>query len=204
MRAPKLRELREGIRALFGRRFTTRFPAAGTEVPEGFRGVPRFDEKGCVGCGACAVVCPVKDIEVTDSLRDRKGTRRLTIHLDDCIFCAQCARNCITGKGVVMTPDFDLSTDDRGKIRESIEKELVLCELCGEVVGARDHLLWIARRVGPAAYTNPTLMLPMLDALAPTEEPPPGGRDGTLRGDRMRVLCPRCRRSSTVEFSMEG
>ena len=187
MRAPKLRELREGIRALLGRRFTTRFPAAATEVPEGFRGVPRFDEKGCVGCGACAVVCPVKDIEVTDSLRDGKGTRRLTIHLDDCIFCAQCARNCITGKGVVMTPNFDLATADRGKIRESIEKELVLCEICGGVVGARDHLLWIARRVGPAAFTNPTLMLPMLDALVPEAGPPPDGREGLRQIGRAHV-----------------
>jgi hydrogenase-4 component H len=103
-----------------------------------------------------------------------------------------------------MTPNFDLATADRGKIRESIEKELVLCEICGGVVGARDHLLWIARRVGPAAFTNPTLMLPMLDALVPEAGPPPDGREGLRRGDRMRVLCPRCRRSSTLEYSLEG
>ncbi len=204
MKAPKLRELMEGLRALFGRRYTTRFPAAPASVPEGFRGAPRFDPKECVGCGACAIVCPAKDIEVTDEVRDGKGIRRLTIHYDDCIFCAQCARNCITGKGIVMTDEFDLATPDRGAARECVEKELVLCEVCGDVIAARDHLAWIARRLGPAAYTNPTVMLGMLDALGPgrSEAPEAGGEP--RRGDRMRVLCPRCRRSTTVEFSLEG
>ena len=203
MKLPKLRELKEGVRALLGRRYTTRFPAVEAAVPEGFRGAPRFDEKECVGCGACAVVCPAKDIEVTDEIRDGRGTRRLTIHYDDCIFCAQCARNCITGKGVVMTKEFDLATDDRGSIRDHVEKELVLCEMCGEVIAARDHLLWIARRVGPAAYTSPTLMLTMLDALSPGAGTVPEKGDEIRRGDRMRVLCPRCRRISSLEFSLE-
>lgn len=203
MRLPKLRELREGVRALLGRRYTTRFPAVAVAVPGGFRGAPRFDEKECVGCGACAVVCPAKDIEVTDEVRDGRGTRRLTIHYDDCIFCAQCARSCITGKGVAMTQEFDLATADRGSVRDSVEKELVLCEMCGEVIAARDHLLWIARRVGPAAYTNPTVMLTMLDALSPAEGTVPEKGDTIRRGDRIRVLCPRCRRSSTIEFSHE-
>ena len=203
MRLPKLRELREGIRALLSRRYTTRFPAVEAAVPEGFRGAPRFDEKECVGCGACAVVCPAKDIEVTDEIKDGKGTRRLTIHYDDCIFCAQCARNCITGKGVVMTKEFDMATADRGSIRDHVEKELVLCEMCGEVIAARDHLLWIARRVGPAAYTSPTLMLTMLDDLSPGAGTVPEKGDEIRRGDRMRVLCPRCRRSSALEFSLE-
>lgn len=203
MKLPKLRELMEGVKALFGRRYTTRFPAAPAAVPEGFRGAPRFDPKECVGCGACAIVCPAKDIEVTDTVGGGKGTRRLTIHYDDCIFCGQCARSCITGKGVAMTKEFDLATADRGAAREHVEKELVLCEVCGDVIATRDHLLWIARRVGPAAYTNPTVMLTMLDALSPCPGSAPGKGGAMRRADRLRVLCPRCRRISAVEFSME-
>lgn len=203
MRYPKVRELLEAVRALTGRRYTTRFPAEKAVVPKGFRGIPRFDPEICIGCGACAVVCPAKDIEVTDEVRDGKGVRRLTIHYDDCIFCAQCHRNCPTERGVIMTDDFDLATGDRRGLREKVEKELVLCELCREVIGARDHLLWIARRVGPSAYSNPTLMLTMLDALSPESAAIPEEGVAPARGDRIRVLCPKCRRATTLEFSLE-
>ena len=203
MKYPKLREMREAFRALFGRRYTTSFPAVKAVVPPGFRGAPRFDEKECIGCGACAIVCPAKDIEVTDEVKDGRGVRRLTIHYDDCIFCAQCARNCPTGKGVVMTEEFDLATRDRTAAREKVEKECVLCEMCGGIVAAKDHLLWIARRVGPSAYSNPTLFFPVLDSLSPSVARLPERGEDITRSDRMRVLCPKCRRISTLEFSLE-
>ncbi|MCX6357010.1 MAG: 4Fe-4S dicluster domain-containing protein [Candidatus Aureabacteria bacterium] len=203
MKYPKFREIMEGVRALFGRRYTSRFPAEPAVVPEGFRGIPRFDAGGCIGCGACATVCPAKDIEINDEIRDGGAIRRLTIHYDDCIFCAQCARNCPTGKGVVMTREFDLATDDRNRLRESVEKELVCCELCHEPFAARDHLLWIARRVGTAAYTNPTLMLTLLNDISPGASMVPEKGEGPARSDRIRVLCPKCRRVATLEFSME-
>jgi hydrogenase-4 component H len=203
MRYPKLRELAAALRALFGRRYTSAFPAEKAEVPPGFRGVPRFDEKECMGCGACAIVCPAKDIEVVDEVGDGKGIRRLTIRYDDCIFCAQCHRNCPTGKGVVMTEEFDLATVNRHGLRQSVEKELVLCEQCGERVAARDHLLWVARRVGASAYSNPTLMLPLLEHLSPGTTPPAERADAPGRSGRVRVLCARCRRISTLEFSLE-
>ncbi|MCX6355829.1 MAG: 4Fe-4S dicluster domain-containing protein [Candidatus Aureabacteria bacterium] len=203
MKFPKVRELGEALRALFGRRYTTLFPSVKAEVPQGFRGIPQFDAAECIGCGACAIVCPAKDIEITDEVKEGKGVRRLTIHYDDCIFCAQCHRSCPTGKGVVMTEKFDIASGNRHALRESVEKELVLCEMCGEMVAARDHLLWIARRVGPAAYTNPTLMLPLIESLSPSAAAAVerGGDFG--RSDRVRVLCPKCRRISTREFSLE-
>lgn len=203
VKLPKVRELYEALRALFGRRYTSRFPAVMATVPEGFRGIPRFDARECIGCGACAIVCPAKDIEVTDEVKDGTGLRRLTIHYDDCIFCAQCHRNCPTGKGVVMTEEFDLASGDRHGLRESVEKELILCERCGDIVAARDHLIWIARRVGPSAYSNPTLMLPLLDSIAAGAAGPPETAEEFRRSDRMRVLCPRCRRVSTLEFSLD-
>ena len=201
---PKLRELKEAIKALFGKRYTSRYPAVKVVVPDGFRGVPRFQEDECIGCGACAVVCPAKDIDVTDEVKDGKGIRRLTIRYDDCIFCAQCHRNCPTEKGVVMTDNFDIASDDRNRLRDTVEKELVLCELCGEPIATRDHLLWIARRVGPSAYSNPTLMLTMIEELSTgAAERPPKGEGDMGRADRIRVLCPKCRRKSTIEFSLE-
>ena len=57
MRLPAIlqpRVLREALRSLFSRPFTTRFPAEPFVPDEAFRGRPRFVEEGCVGCGACA------------------------------------------------------------------------------------------------------------------------------------------------------
>ncbi len=203
MKLPKLRELKEAIHALFGRRYTSRFPKAKVELPPGFRGAPKFQEEDCIGCGACAIVCPAKDIEVTDEIKDGRGVRSITIHYDDCIFCAQCHRNCPTDKGVVMTDDFDLASDNRHELRNTVQKELVLCELCNEPIATREHLLWIARRVGTSAYSNPTLMLAMLDKLSPEMERAPKKGEEPGRSDRLRVLCPKCRRDSTIEFSLE-
>jgi len=43
MRTPKLRELREAVRALIHGPYTARFPAEPTPLPEAFRGCPRFN-----------------------------------------------------------------------------------------------------------------------------------------------------------------
>ncbi|MEW6556768.1 MAG: 4Fe-4S binding protein, partial [Elusimicrobiota bacterium] len=66
MRYPKLRELKEAIKALIKGPYTTKFPfEPHTPFPR-FRGKPVPDEKNCIGCGACAEVCPTRAIEVID------------------------------------------------------------------------------------------------------------------------------------------
>ena len=67
MRKPKLRELKEAVRAAFSGRFTTKYPFEPHTPPDGFRGKPEFDEDECIGCGACAEVCPALAIKVIDS-----------------------------------------------------------------------------------------------------------------------------------------
>ncbi|MFO7958113.1 MAG: 4Fe-4S binding protein [Candidatus Brocadiia bacterium] len=196
MRAPKLRELKEAVRALVVGPYTANFPAEPTPVPESFRGRPRFDEDECVGCGGCANVCPPGALEKEDDLE--AGVRRLTVHLDRCIFCGQCHAYCLTEKGIEQTNEYDLSTTDRSTLLEEVEKELLLCEACGAVIGAREHVLWVARRLGPLAFANPTLMLTALDddGLA-DKEPPPS--EELRRGDKLRVLCPKCRQITSLK-----
>lgn len=195
MRAPKLRELKEAVRALVVGPYTANFPAEPTPVPESFRGRPRFDEDECVGCGGCANVCPPGALEMEDDLE--AGVRRLTVHLDRCIFCGQCHANCLTEKGIEQTNEYDLSTTDRSTLREGVEKALLLCEACGAVIGARDHVLWVAQRLGPLAFANPTLMLTALeDRGLADKEPPPS--EELRRGDKLRVLCPKCRQITSL------
>jgi hydrogenase-4 component H len=195
MRLPKLRELKEAVTALVCGPYTANFPAEPTPLPETFRGAPRFDEEKCVGCGACFNVCPPGAIEMTDDADS--ATRRITICLDRCIFCGQCEANCLTEEGVAQTSEYDLSTTDRSTLREEVEKALVLCEACGEPIGARDHLLWVAERLGPLAFANPTLLLSALQDMDLADKEPPPSHE-LRRGDKLRVLCPRCRHETSL------
>jgi len=190
---PKLRELKEAIIALIRGPYTTKFPAQEPEFPPAFRGFPQYFEDECVGCGTCHNVCPARAIELEDDL-DR-GTRRLTLCIDRCITCGQCQANCITEKGIKLGHEYDLTTVNRMGLRDrTVEKELVICEACSEVVGVKDHILWVARKLGPLAFSNPSLMLVSLQGDRPTvREPGADIEEGLRRGDKIRILCPRCR-----------
>jgi hydrogenase-4 component H len=128
--------------------------------------------------------------------------RRLVLHYDACIFCGQCALYCTTEKGIRMTGEYDLATFDSKSCLETVEKELVLCEVCRAVLGARDHLLWVAERLGAKRYANPTLILLAEGELGLVGPRPEARLEETAgpvsRGDTMRVLCPKCRRAAVL------
>ncbi len=195
MRKPKLREIAEAVRAVVRGPVTTKFPAEPVDLPDGFRGKPVFSETDCIGCKACAEVCPALAIEVTDDLTADPPTRRLDLHYDRCIFCGHCELNCTTTTGVTLGKEYDLACFDRATCVESHECELVVCEVCGALVGARKHLLHVAEQLGAKLYANPTLILlseGQYGLTAPDRRP----GDGDLqREDLLRVTCPRCRRN---------
>lgn len=198
MRYPKLRELKEAVKALLKGPYTSRFPYEPHIPYEKFRGKPEFHEEDCVGCGACSQVCPAKAIE----MRDEGNKRILTLHLDLCIFCGQCQANCITEKGIILSKEFDLATTGkRQDLKQEIKKDILLCECCGETIGPAEQILWVARKLGPLTFTNPTLMLFYLRNLnlVSEEKNPPKEEGELLRSDRIRILCPRCRREAVIK-----
>ena len=195
MRRPKLRELAEAIRSVRSAPFTHAFPKAPSPAPPAYRGKGQFDEKECVGCGACAHVCPADAIEVIDRPQADPPTRTIVRRDDRCMFCGKCQETCTTGKGIQCTHEYDLATFDRDTCAVSIDKELELCDKCGAAIATRDHLRWIARRLGTKRYANPTLMLTAekgLDLVA--KESPRPAATPTDRSDILRILCPECRR----------
>lgn len=198
MKWPKVRELKEAVTSVVRGPYTASFPAEPTPIPKAIRGRPSYHAEGCIGCAACAEVCPARAIEVRDVREDGRPPRlRLILHYDVCVFCGECARGCATQEGITLSNDYELSGFSRAEMIETVEKELVPCELCGKTIAARDHLLWVYRRLGALAFTNPTVYLAAQEAL--------GLRDTVRRDDRtidrtdiQRILCPACRRSVTL------
>ena len=203
MRLPKIRELKEAVTAVFSPRFTTRFPAEPCIVPEKYRGKPEFDLDSCIGCGACANVCPTEALTQLDDLEASPPTRRLTLRYDACIFCGNCSDNCTTEDGIALSRKWDLATMDRGDMAETHDFELQLCEKCGAVLGTRKHLIWLYEKLGPLAYSNPSLLLAKGRELATTPqdtEPPPHEERAVETSDFMRILCPKCKSELNIKL----
>jgi hydrogenase-4 component H len=190
------RILKQAIKSVFLPAYTTRFPAEPFEPQEAFRGRPRFHAQDCIGCGACAQVCPPKCIEVLDDPDASPPVRHLVQHFDACIMCGQCERYCPTGKGIRMSTDWDVAGFGPGDFEERIEKELVICEVCGDVLAPAGQLRWLAERLASARFANPTLMMFAGRELGYVEEGVKSQSVSFLRSDRMAIQCPRCRRQT--------
>lgn len=195
MRWPKLRELKEAVIAVFSPRFTTRFPAEPCEVPERFRGKPEFDLDTCIGCGACVNVCPTEALTEEDDLEADPPVRKITLRYDTCIFCGNCSENCTTETGIALSREWDLAGLDRSAMSETHEYELQMCEKCGALIGTKKHLIWLYEKLGPLAYTNPSLLLAKSGELStgPQEVQKDESGKETRTSDFMRILCPKCK-----------
>ncbi len=195
MRKPKLRELKEALSSLFSKPYTIKYPYEPSIPPKAFRGKPRYVEEECIGCGACAQVCPANAIEVTELVSGSSGKRKLTVHHDHCIFCGQCQRYCTTEKGIILTNEYDTATYDRTDATTEVEKDLLICEHCGVVIGTVEQIRWVAQKLGPKAYANLGMALILhrdLDLLGKTAPLSPNAPID--RTDHIRFLCPKCRR----------
>ena len=70
---PKLRELKEAIKALIIGPYTSKFPKEPHKPHPNFRGQPKFNDQKCVGCLACEEVCPVAAIAHKDKIDGEKS-----------------------------------------------------------------------------------------------------------------------------------
>jgi len=194
LRLPKLRELKEAITAVFSPRFTSRFPAEPCVVPERYRGKPEFDLDDCIGCGACVNVCPTNALTQIDETQANPPVRKITLQADACIFCGNCSDNCTTETGIKLSNEWDLANMDRATMTETHEFELQLCEKCGAIIGTKKHLVWLYERLGPLAYTNPSLLIAKSGELLTKPQDIQPQPDRTIEtSDFMRILCPKCK-----------
>jgi hydrogenase-4 component H len=204
MRYPKLRELKEAVTALFSRPYTSRFPYETHTPAKRFRGKPEYSNEGCIACTACSLVCPARAIEFRDVLTKEKATRKMVLHLDECHYCGQCSALCTTRDdvppGIKHTVKFDLAGSNRAEmVSTTDEKELALCEVCGDIITAKAHLEWIAKKLGPLAFSSPTLFVASLKGMGFAESVLQAAKDYVARSDRVKILCAKCRRKATIE-----
>lgn len=201
MKLPKIRELIEAIKALAKGPYTSKFPKEAHVPHPNFRGQPKYDQDKCVGCLACVEVCPVGALDYKDEIKDKDIPKRALIHYTDtCIFCGQCEAACIADhEGIKASRDWELSFFDRkNEAIESIAKELQLCEICASPIACKDHLRWISDRIGELSFSSPTLYLSRLKNLGIVDENIISAFKGQGRSDRVKILCARCRRETTL------
>lgn len=202
MKYPKLREVAEAVKAVVRGPYTSKFPAEPHVPHPNFRGQPVYDPKNCIGCLACVEACPAHALAFDDVLEGAGAPKRVMIHYtDSCIFCGVCVDACVreTGqKGIVQTNDWNLAYFDRSRAFETIEMELQLCELCGVIIGTRNHLLWLAERLGEMSYSNPTLYLSRLKKLGLADDNLHDFVEDRGRADRVKILCAECRRKTAI------
>ena len=204
MRYPKMRELKEAITALVKGPYTSKYPFEPHKPAKRFRGKPEYSNEGCIACTACALVCPMRAIEFRDVVTNQKATRKMMLHLDECHYCGQCSALCTTRDdnppGIKHTTKFDLAGSDRREmVSATDEKELALCEICGEVITSKAHLDWVARKLGPLAFSNPTLFISSVKGMGFSSDMAASLKDYVARSDRIKVLCAKCRRKATHE-----
>jgi len=113
--------------ALSRGRATIRYPLEPPLITPYFRGRIEIDPSKCVGCGACARICPPKAIEIVEQ-GDKLAIRYF---VGRCIFCAMCFDVC-PQSAIEVTKDFELASLTLEDLYDEVVHSRRRCSVCGE------------------------------------------------------------------------
>ena len=99
--------------SLFRKPATMKYPFEKFQMPDHFRGQPKFKSELCTGCRLCIRDCPSQAITIT-KIGEKKF--EASIDLGKCVYCAQCAETC-PRKVIDITTNFELTQLDRGQLK---------------------------------------------------------------------------------------
>ncbi len=151
-------------------------------VPEAFRGRVEVDEEKCIGCGACAKICPSTAIDV----EQEQDKMVLRFWHSKCIRCGSCKDIC-PPEAITMSKEYRLATDDRQKLHLDITKGLQKCAGCGE-----EFVPTQVPQFGFETATGKTMV--KLKALG-IKQPPPELKEFQMRMLQQASFCPDCRKT---------
>ncbi|HSW39817.1 MAG TPA: 4Fe-4S dicluster domain-containing protein [Acidobacteriota bacterium] len=146
-------KLKQALISFKNLRVTLPYPSQPAPPPEGFRGQVAVDIGKCIGCGACAMVCPPRLINIDDL----DGRRTLEFRLGRCTYCAMCADVCPV-EAITLGQEFELATDDRGDLDIDVELLMAKCEHCGEAFTTRRIIDKLAAEVSKKLGMEPADM----------------------------------------------
>jgi formate hydrogenlyase subunit 6/NADH:ubiquinone oxidoreductase subunit I len=107
-------------------------------------------DKKCVGCGACATVCPADAI----SLLENRKHRVITIKIAQCIYCGMCADTCPEQALSLLAGD-ELSSSTKENLLHELKIKLKRCEQCRTIMGPEKSIIKTVKNIfSPRGLTS--------------------------------------------------
>lgn len=102
----------------FKRRVTLEYPEKKPDLPERFRGKPKWDGSKCIACKVCMRVCPADAVKI----EQQDDNIKYDLDLTKCIFCGNCMYYC-PKKAIELSKEYELAVDDKSLLNIECNNE---------------------------------------------------------------------------------